>query len=302
MVENGYPWQSLVKERDNRGLMGSGHVIEVSFVDVDAVALPVVTQLVTAADRADADRLPRHIDGIRLLARRALVRVAVAHWLGLEPLEVRIRRRCPFCLEVGHGIPVVEQPPRPEVSIGASSSRTRAVVAVCEGRSVGIDLEALLAPFPLSPDDAGVFVSAERTALRNARARQFDRLGYRIWVRKEAIAKSMRLGLVAPLAGIDCTRRGDRWVSVVDQPDPIWYRDLVDDDLYAGAIAVSGAPGEIVTVDWCAAILGGSVKTSHFSVEGFSDALEGINNGRGSPHYAESRPRTNTLGRRSVPQ
>ena len=134
--------------------------------------------------------------------------------------------------------------------MSSSSSGNRAMVAVTRGSSVGVDVERLTSPFPLPVDDGRIFSNQELRALQSGAPAQVDELGYRIWVRKEAVAKCLGLGLVAHLPRLDCERQGRRWVTTVPGPPAVAYLDLDAEEGYVAALASSTWPIQVVPIEW----------------------------------------------------
>ncbi len=124
------------------------------------------------------------------------------------------------------------------------------MVAVAQGSSVGVDVERLTSPFPLPVDDALIFSNQELSALQSGAPKQVDELGYRIWVRKEAVAKCLGLGLVAHLPHLDCERQGGHWVTAAPGPRAVAYLDLDTEEGYVAALASSTWPIEVVHIEW----------------------------------------------------
>ena len=163
-------------------------------------------------DRAGRFVFPRDRD--RYVAGRGRLRAILGGYLGLGPGEVRF----------AYG-------PRGKPALVRSGDRLRfnlahaqglALLAIAEGREVGIDLEQVR-PLPDADALAGRFFSVrERDELR-ARP-DADRLAafFTCWTRKEAYLKALGDGLAAPL---------DR------------FRVTIDPDGPARLLEVDGRPG-----------------------------------------------------------
>jgi 4'-phosphopantetheinyl transferase len=217
--------------------------------------ISLLVRLTTQDEVERARRYASSADQHRFLARRALQRLAAARWMGAHPDKVAIARQCPFCLSRDHGPPRVDRAPEEPVTISSSSSGNRVVVAVSQGGSVGVDVEQLTSSFPLPIDDRHVFSEQERRALQSAPLDEVDQLGYQIWVRKEAVAKCLVLGLTAPLPNLKCWRNGSDWVTASTAPYVVAYRDLPLGAGYVAAVASSNLPTSIVRIDWDEAAL-----------------------------------------------
>jgi 4'-phosphopantetheinyl transferase len=96
--------------------------------------------LLDDAELARAGSLSRHADRGRSMLGAALLRVAVAADLGVEPMEVRVDRTCTECGGV-HGAPRIERPVAPARWVSVSHSGLLAVVAVSAHGPVGVDVQ-----------------------------------------------------------------------------------------------------------------------------------------------------------------
>ena len=162
-----------------------------------------------------ADLGPVGARELRPAGRWALRRV-LARYLGEDPADL--------ALSAGdHGKPALAGP-RPRLGFNLSHSGEIALIAVAGEREVGVDIERAddkrdvlrLAEVGLDPEEA----AAVRAASPAARAAAF----YAAWVRKEAVAKCLGVGLGADLP------RGPVRVSKLDAGSG-----------YAAAIAVAGS-------------------------------------------------------------
>jgi 4'-phosphopantetheinyl transferase len=161
----------------------------------------------------------------RWTAARVLLRLVLAHYLGVGPESV--------VFEVGdQGRRIVVRPERSEwLSFSPSRSGDLALVAVGRAQRVGVDVERI------RPDLD--FVAMARRALGEEvadrleaeRADQRAESFFRAWVREEARGKCRGTGLVEP---------GDT------APDgALLVTDLLVEDGYAGALAVDGRLGSV---------------------------------------------------------
>jgi 4'-phosphopantetheinyl transferase len=121
------------------------------------------------------------------------------------------------------------------IRFNLSHSGPFALIAVSAGREVGVDVEVMssdrdlvrLAEIALSP--------AEAAAVRDAGPDQVPAF-YEAWVRKEAVAKCLGVGLGAPLP-----------------PDPVFVNTLEVGPGMKAALAVAGAePAQVALRGACA--------------------------------------------------
>ena len=142
-------------------------------------------------DAADRDRVAvlRPVDAARLLARRALVRAAVAGLAGSRPQDVRV--------------PVAAGPRRAGVVGGpgwwasTASSGDRGLLALAPV-PVGVDLEALPGPPDATAVSAALLAPAEHAWISAGGASTGARF-LAAWVRKEAVVKCTGEGLARDL-------------------------------------------------------------------------------------------------------
>jgi len=162
-------------------------------VDDDELAARRATLAPDEAARADRYVFDR--DNRRFVAGRGLLRAVLGERLDRPPSDVPLsadRWGKPFI--VGGGVPL---------SFNVSHSGDVMVVALGDGRPVGIDVE-LLRPCPGDVDVARRFFSpAEVAALTALPSSDFDAAFLRVWTRKEAWVKARGQGLSIPLHSFD---------------------------------------------------------------------------------------------------
>jgi 4'-phosphopantetheinyl transferase len=158
------------------------------------------------------------------------LRQILALYSGADPRELTIEPAA--CLHCGepHGKPFVSDPRAGWLRFNISHSADLAVVAVANGREVGVDVEAVREGRRVQGIADRWFGPGEAAALRKLEGTERDELFYRLWVRKEAYLKATGQGIfLERLAGSD--------------PPPGW--ELIDLDVgerYAGAV-VTGPAG-----------------------------------------------------------
>jgi len=90
-----------------------------------------------------------------------------------------------------HGKPVVKGHPD-DIAFTLSRSRDRCVVAVAHGREIGVDIEAV------RPLDDALQIARSRFTPVEANAIDSPEKFFRLWTRKEAVAKCLGWGLTLP--------------------------------------------------------------------------------------------------------
>lgn len=155
-----------------------------------AAALP----LVTAAERAQAERLLRPAQQHERLCARAFVRRVLAHYCDLPPLAV------PLAVAAS-GRPYV---PAAALDFNLAHSGGWAVCAVTQAGHVGIDLERLRPVIGLAQVAAPYLTPAEQRAFAAAPLSEQTRLFLAAWTRHEAGYKTGRAQPPALLIPLRC--------------------------------------------------------------------------------------------------
>lgn len=144
------------------------------------------------AYRKDADRL-------RFLTGRVLAKTEIARRLGTVVSEIALDATCPDCGKP-HGKPAVAGA-EDQVAMSISHSAERVVVALTDGRHVGVDVEQAAAKTTADLQKYAL-AAAEREAVERLPEDQQDAAFYTYWARKEAVAKATGRGLRLPLTSI----------------------------------------------------------------------------------------------------
>lgn len=144
-------------------------------------------------DAGERSRAQRKRQAAPFVTGHALVRRVLGELLDRDPASMAFERRCTTCGSDLHGKPSLVEIPDWHYSLSYTSNV--AVVAVCEGIEVGVDVEDLtdadfegFAGATLARDEAPGFEGLEGHDLLVARAR--------VWARKEAVLKATGHGLV----------------------------------------------------------------------------------------------------------
>lgn len=195
----------------------------------------------TDAERIRWTALDREEDRARFATGRLLARRLAGADLGIDPVAVVLDATCDDCGEQ-HGRPVV---PGAAFALSIAHSGERVVVALARGAAVGVDVEEVRTPDRLLDEDGGVLAEGERVAL--AEAEDVALAFTTVWTRKEAVLKSLGLGLRVEPSELEVSVFEEP--AVVDWPGdvsarPVWMRAL---DLGAGHCACVAvlAPGEV---------------------------------------------------------
>ena len=168
----------------------------------------------------------------RFLASRAAVRDVLADYLGVHAGAVRFTLG-PF------GKPALAD--GGDLSFSLSRTGGVALVAVARGREVGVDVERVLPDGELERVADHFFSGDEAVALRAVAATDRPLAFFRLWVRKEAVAKASGAGIGDGIAHLEVDGDGvGRWsVASLDVGAG-----------FAAAVAVDGPLGAVHLRDW----------------------------------------------------
>ena len=160
--------------------------------DVSPVRLKDLEALLSSDEKNRAYRFHFSEDKNRFIAHRALLRLLLSRYLGVEPLELRFSYN-------PQGKPLLENTSRAPICFNLSHSQELALYAFTMGREVGVDIEALR----LVPDAEKIaeryFTGEEAQRLREAPSHLKNEIFLQLWTAKEAFIKALGMGLSMPL-------------------------------------------------------------------------------------------------------
>jgi 4'-phosphopantetheinyl transferase len=169
---------------------------------------------------AAVDRPHAPVDEVHVWRARAdreglALREVLARYLDEDPAAIELRRG-------EHGKPALADPSSP-LRFNLSHSGDLALVAVAQGREVGVDIERIRPRRDLPRLTERALDPAAAAAVRGAPADERAIAFHQAWARREAIAKCLGTGLGAPLP-----------------PSPVAVGTLHPAAGYAAALAVTG--------------------------------------------------------------
>lgn len=175
------------------------HCVDVWLISVEQQSsqLEHLERCIDADERARASRI-RSEDGRHsyVLAHGAL-RQILAKYLPALPHELRFGRG-------EHGKPsLLPRDGWADLRFNLAHSRDSIVVAVAQGRDLGVDVEWIDADSPSLNVAKQFFSSRERQLLCEVPTELRLRAFYECWVRKEAFVKGIGAGLTMPLQSFD---------------------------------------------------------------------------------------------------
>jgi 4'-phosphopantetheinyl transferase len=228
-----------VRSEADAGLSLGGTEVHVWAADLEAGLEHEARALLSAEERARADRFHFAHDRRHFAVARARLRSLLGLYLGADP-------RALIFSYGANGKPSLSGS---RLRFNASHSGGRALFAFTKDREVGIDIERerdLEDPLTLA---GRFFAPAEAQVLRGLSRDEVVPAFFRCWTRKEAYIKATGRGLAEPLDGFEVSfapGEAARLLRVDGRPgDGQAYRllDLCPGPGFAAAVAVEGSLG-----------------------------------------------------------
>lgn len=202
--------------------------------------------LLTAEERARADRFVRPEDRRRFAIGRGTLRRILGGYLGRDPASLRFAHN-------PHGKPGLEGT---SLRFNLSHSGSLMLVAVADGRELGVDIEQVRPEFGGEAIARRFFAPAEVEALLALPAADRTLAFFRGWSRKEAYIKAVGKGLAMPLDQFEVEIRPDRPAALLaTRPDSAeagrWTLvELPAEPGYAAALCAAGRGWAVRQADW----------------------------------------------------
>jgi len=221
------------------------HVFRVE-LDLGPSAIEALRAILSPEESAQADRFHFARDRDRFAVRRARLRTLLARYLGGSGVDVAFAPG-------PHGKPLLRGAPRLQFSV--TRSDRLALIAVASDDEIGVDLERVRTLPDALPVAQRFFSKEERRHLESLPAHRLDAAFFSYWTRKEAMVKSMGLGLHQPLDSftlsepgafapeqvvVDDANRTSRWLLTVPSPDAE----------FVAALATAGEPRPVRCFAW----------------------------------------------------
>jgi 4'-phosphopantetheinyl transferase len=144
-----------------------------------------------------------------------------------------------------------ELAPSRDVSFNVSQAGDLTVVAVARGREVGVDVERLRPVDDVMDLAEGLFAQEEVDLLRTRPPRDRAAMFLTLWTRKEAVVKTIGVGLSMPLDRFIVSTQEGATVGRprgAQGPLPYAFAPLQELAGYVGTVAVAGTE---ITVRYC---------------------------------------------------
>lgn len=172
--------------------------IDVWALDLDRHVSPSASpgDVLSEEENRRANRFHSDRDRDRYRSGRTLLRLLLAGYLAIEPGAVPI-------VYNGHGKPGLDG--ARDIDFNLAHSEGVAVVAVTDGRPVGVDIERVRAGLAGQGIAEAFFTAPEVVALRRLPAAEQEVAFFTCWTRKEAFVKAQGRGLSIPLDAFTVT-------------------------------------------------------------------------------------------------
>jgi 4'-phosphopantetheinyl transferase len=234
--------------------------VQVWIVDLDAGLAPgedvetaepgAELAVLSAEERARAGRFVRARDRRRFARCRAALREILGRLLGAPAVAVRFRVAARGKPELDHAPVGDPRADRLSLRFNVSHSSDLALIAVCRGRELGVDLERVR-PIPEAARIVGsFFTTAEQAEFATIPAAARDLAFHRGWTRKEAVLKGFGMGLSGLSAryqtGFGTTELTPRFTPAgpAHRVDPWLLWEAAPRPGFVAALAVSTEPLE----------------------------------------------------------
>jgi 4'-phosphopantetheinyl transferase len=185
----------------------------------------------------------------RFVAAHGILREILSRYVGIKPQDIQFDLG-PF------GKPFLKDSEgESRIRFNLSHSGSCALIAVTNGKDVGVDLEQVQ-PERTTVDIAERYFSAgEVTALRALPASQRCEAFFQCWARKEAYIKALGGGLQIPLDSFEVSLAPNEPARIVKGDIDKWsLRSLDVGQEYAGALAAEGQIFDLRCFRWAATI------------------------------------------------
>lgn len=207
---------------------------------VDELEYEILSQSLSSDEWQRAAHFVFEQDRRNFVVARGVLRDVLAKYLNRQPKEVR------FDYEP-YGKPRISQPENTtRVEFNLSHSSGLFVLAVADGKKVGIDIERVRSLPDLEQIASHAFSSYEQKELSTFTGEEKLRSFFRCWTRKEAYLKARGDGLLVPLDTFDMSLAADNPIHMLsNRLDPHevsrWsFYTFLPEQGFIGALAMEG--------------------------------------------------------------
>jgi 4'-phosphopantetheinyl transferase len=195
-------------------------------------------QCLSADERDKMQRFRFERDRRRYLVGRGLLRSLLGRYLDMAPQDLRFETTAAGKPHLASG--------QGQLQFNLAHSGEYVLIAIADGRAVGIDVEGIRDDFDIGEIAVHFFSLDERRDLEMLTGRARIEAFFECWTRKEAYVKARGEGLSLPLDQFDVSlRAGEPARLIATRPDPAeatrWQlSSLGVADGYKAALAVEG--------------------------------------------------------------
>jgi 4'-phosphopantetheinyl transferase len=200
-------------------------------------------QCLSADERDKMQRFRFERDRRRYLVGRGLLRSLLGRYLDVAPQDLRFETTAAGKPHLASG--------QGQLQFNLAHSGEYVLIAIADGRAVGIDVEAIRDDFDIGEIAVHFFSLDERRDLEMLTGRARIEAFFECWTRKEAYVKARGEGLSLPLDQFDVSLRpGEPARLIATRPDPAeakrWQLSGLDvADGYKAALVVEGQGGTL---------------------------------------------------------
>jgi 4'-phosphopantetheinyl transferase len=211
------------------------HDIHIYYVSLDEGDSAAFERMLSEDEHARASRFRFAVHRQRFIARRAILRQLLKHYIKLLPAQFSFNY-------TPHGKPYLENQ---SLQFNLSDSEHLALYAFAQ-TPIGIDIESVHMMDDMDDVARLMFSPAENVVYRALPIEQKAEGFFNCWTRKEAFIKAVGEGLSYPLADFDVTLKPDepaKMLRIRDdmRPDETWSLvDLHPAANFRGALAMQG--------------------------------------------------------------
>ena len=216
-----------------------GHHVDVWRLSLNLLAdsVKLIESTLSADEAKRAARFHFEADRNRFIVAHGALRKILGRYLHCDPAELT------FSINQ-YGKPALVNS---ALEFNLSHSGDFALIAVTQGRKIGVDVERIRQGISSHVIAQQYFSKAEVAELQSLPIEQREAAFFTCWTRKEAYIKAQGLGLALPLESFDVSLTpGQPAILRATRPEPQeaarWaLRSLDVDSKYAGAVAIEGA-------------------------------------------------------------
>lgn len=169
--------------------------VHLIYTDVDTAEIPVGTALrsLPVHEQNEAGRMPPGTLQSRLILRRYYLRRILSDFTGIPMQTLRIDRNPGYAPKLAES----------GVCFSTASRYGRLLIGLSHHSPIGVDMEVPRSDFCWEDLLASHCTAAEQSRLRGLNGTEVQQTAWQLWVRKEAAAKCLGLGLRCPFREID---------------------------------------------------------------------------------------------------